>query len=614
MLTTVGQLLVNEELPPGLRDHSRVLDQAGVAKLFGEIEKADKGKFADINRRLHDIGQLVSTRQGRETSLSLDALRPSKGVADERAKLDREVKLILAGPGDTAEKHRKIVEAIAGKADRITELNYQEGLKDRNPFALQILSGSRGNKVQFRTLRAGDLLVTDHRDEPVPVPMLSSYAEGLDPVQYWAGAYGARRSEILKKFSTPKAGYLGKQLAMAAHRLVVTEKDCGTSTGVPATADDPDNEGAVLATDAAGIRAGTVLTPDIMRKLGDKKILVRSALTCQAERGLCGKCAGVRETGALPSIGSHIGIAAAHALSEPLSQGSLGAKHLGGTVSSGQRSKDDALDVVNRLVQVPEAFPGAAAVATNDGRVERVEDAPQGGTTVVIGGKEHWAAPGQKIMVKKNDEVEAGDVISDGMPNPADIVKHKGIGEGRRYFTDLFRKTLAQHGFKQNRRNVELVARGLINHVRITGLHGPNHTVMDDLVEFDPLMRGYEPREGSVSVTPKEARGFFLERPVLHYSVGTRITPRMAAELHGNGVKSVTAHREPPPFEPEMVRAVETMAHADDWMLRLGGLYGIQRSFLKSVHRGGTSDPTGTSYIPALAEGTGLRGLEDEED
>ena len=619
MRTTVGQLLVNEELPEHLRDYGRVLDQAGVAKLFGQVEATNKGQYAELNRRMHDVGQKVSTAHGREASFKLDDLRVSPKVAETRDKLNALTKAILLGPGTSREKDQKIVEAIAAKADQVTEDNYQEGLKTRNPFSLQVLSGSRGNKVQLRTLTAGDMLVTDHRGDPIPMPLLSSYAEGLDPVQYWSSTYGARASEYQKKFATPKAGYLGKQLSAAAHRLVVRERDCGTTNGIPVPANEPDNEGSVLAQDADGIHAGTVLTPDIMRKLGDKNVLVRSAMTCQSEHGVCSHCAGVREQGKLAPIGSFIGLAAAQALAEPLAQGVLGAKHKGGSISTSRAPKEGALDVVNRMVQVPETFPGAAAVAQADGFVDNIADAPQGGKHVMIGGQQHWVSPERAITVKKGDTVEAGDVLSDGMPNPSDIVKHKGIGEGRRYFSELFKKTLAEQGFKHNRRNIELVARGLINHVRITSPHGPGHTVMDDLVEFDPLMKGYEPRQGTKGMEPKQATGLYLERPVLHYSVGTRVTPRVARTMGEHGIQTVDAHPEPPQFQPEMVRAVEiltgvTVTVADDWMVRLGGLYGIQRSFLKSVHRGASSDTKGDSYMPALAEGTALKPMDTEEE
>jgi DNA-directed RNA polymerase beta' subunit len=123
----------------------------------------------------------------------------------------------------------------------------QQGIKDGNQLALQVSSGSRGNKTNLRQLMLGDMLVQDHRGRTIPVPILHGYGAGLDPVEYWAGSYGARQGTASTKFATRDAGDLGKQLATIAHRLVVSEKDCNSLNGMPVKGGDSDNVGAVLA-------------------------------------------------------------------------------------------------------------------------------------------------------------------------------------------------------------------------------------------------------------------------------------------------------------------------------------------------------------------------------
>jgi hypothetical protein len=364
-----------------------------------------------------------------------------------------------------------------------------------------------------------------------------------------------------------------------------------------------DNEGAVLASDSGPFKAGSVLDPKGLKSLGDQQIVVRSPLTCQAEKGICQKCAGIRERGKFPPIGDNIGIAAAQAVSEPIGQGQLSARHSGGLATQKSTAARTGIDLINQLVQVPQTFQGSAAIANTDGRVDDIVDAPQGGKFVMIGGTEHWVPADQDISVLKGDKVEAGDVLSSGVPNPSLIAEHKGIGEGRRYFVDTFRKALADSGFGQHRRNLEILARGLVNHVRVTDLDGPNDTLPEDVVEYDDLIRNYQPRFGFRMMPPKHAVGLYLEKPVLHYSVGTRITPRVAKTLGENKIESVTAHADKPSFVPEMTRAMETLAHSDDWMVRMGGLYGVKRSVLKGVQRGITSDTHGTSFIAPLAQG-----------
>jgi hypothetical protein len=402
--------------------------------------------------------------------------------------------------------------------------------------------------------------------------------------------------------SVPKSGYLGKQMVAAAHRLVVTEKDCGTTNGIPVAGNDPDNEGAVLARAYGGIEAGTVLSPGQLGKFGDKPVFVRSPITCQAKQGICSRCAGMRETGSFPAVGSNLGVAAAQAIIEPLTQSTLGTKHGGGQAKGKQPAKS-GLDAVNQLIQIPQVFQGGAAVALSDGRVTSVSDAPQGGKLVLIDGKEHWVPPDRTLTIAKGDVVEAGDSLSDGIPNPALVAEHKGIGEGRRSFMETMHKTLTEAGSPAHRRNVELLARGLVNHVRITDLDGPADTMADDVAEYDAISRDYQPRYGFKSMVPKQAVGLHLEEPVLHYSIGTRVTPRSAGMMAQHGVAAVKVHPDAPSFVPEMTRAVETLGHSDDWMVRMGGLHGIKKNTLEAVHRGLSSGEHGTSYIPSLAKG-----------
>jgi hypothetical protein len=260
------------------------------------------------------------------------------------------------------------------------------------------------------------------------------------------------------------------------------------------------------------------------------------------------------------------------------------------------------MDLIEQLTSVPKTFQGGAAIATVDGRVDGVENAPQGGQYVTIAGTRTWVGPDQELTVKKGDRLEAGDTLSTGLPNPAEIVRYKGVGEGRRYYMEQFRKAMNDSQFSANRRNVELLSRGLINHVRISDLDGPEDTVPDDVMEFDSITRGYRPRFGFKTVAPKQAVGLYLESPALHYSIGTKVTPRVAKQLGEYGVASVKAHADVPSFEPEMTRAMETLSHSSDWMVRLGGFH-LKSGLTKAVHRTQSSNEHGTSYIPALAKG-----------
>mgnify|MGYP000875158295 CR=1 FL=1 len=560
--------------------------------------------------------------------------------------------------------------------------------------------------------------------------------------------------------STQESGFLGKQLAQATHRLVVTEQDCGTGAGVPVSANDPDYVGAVLAQDSDSIKAGTILDSRLIKSLGDKEIYVRSPMTCQAREGVCAKCAGIREKGRLPDIGDNIGMPAAHSISEKVSQGGLclaidtlvrmadfttkkiqdirvndvvlgadrkgntfpvrvintynnglrecvntkfrylsghsdvlslvstpehkilgirmawacaaeklnntlgiypvnatnelsavlsegytedkgknqqlaviqtqdavgplltydievdhpdhlfvlanglivsnSAKHTGGSVGASARSSG-GFDYLNQLIQVPDNFANEAPVTEEDGIITGIDAAPQGGSYIHIGKEKYYAPPGHNITVQVGSTVEAGDVLTDGTPNPFKIVQHKGIGEGRRYFTGLLGQGLTNTGVSGHKRNIETVTRGLINHVKITDPDGFDGFLPDDIVSFDEIKARYQPREGFAELEPNRAKNMYLEKPVLHYSIGTRITPKVAADLQKRKVGRIAAHRDKPPFEPYMIRAMESAMRDSNWMTRMYGSF-LGKGFQDAVSRGAKSKIHDTSFIPSLAE------------
>jgi hypothetical protein len=282
------------------------------------------------------------------------------------------------------------------------------------------------------------------------------------------------------------------------------------------------------------------------------------------------------------------------------------ARHTGGVAGADKAVSGFAH--INQLIQVPKTFKGGASHAQVDGKVASIVAAPQGGRYITVGDQQHYVPHGLDPIVKAGDTVEAGDVLSQGIPNPAEIVQHKGIGEGRRHFVDSFTNAFRTAGMGAHRRNVELLARGLIDHVRVTDEFGDH--VEDDVVPYSSIEKDWTPRKGSQVVGLSAAVGKYLERPVLHHTIGTRIRPKMLPELKEFGVNNLEVHDQPPPFEPTMVRGMYNLQHDPDWMTRHLGS-GLEKATLEAAHRGSSSDVAGTSYVPALAERThfGHQGL-----
>ena len=297
---------------------------------------------------------------------------------------------------------------------------------------------------------------------------------------------------------------------------------------------------------------------------------------------------------------------AAQALSEPISEGQLSAKHSGGV--AGQEKAVGGFEYINQLIQVPKKMKGGAAHATVDGTVQRVEEAPAGGHYITIDDEQHYVNDGYKLKVKKGDAIEAGDVLSEGTPNPAIITKYKGVGEGRRYFVNEFKKAMGASGMRGHRRNIELLARGLINHVQMTeetDEHAP-----DDIIPYSTFEHTYKPRPGHERLKPKKAVGQYLERPVLHYTIGTKIRPSMIKDFEEFGVDEVPVHKQPHPFQPHMVRGMFQLQHDPDWMTQMYGS-GLKKSLLESTARGATSKERGTSFVPSLATGSDFGQVKD---
>lgn len=606
METTVGQLLINDALPEDMRDHTRVLDKKGMKRLFEELARKHPDKYRQVSKDLSDIGWRAAQETG-GYSFSLAHMSKAKAAKQIRDRLRTKLNEILADDKlDDKQRAALIVRHIGQASKDQQEQVYEESLAEGNPLAFQVQSGSRGNKMNLSSLRGSDMLYADHRDEPIPVPVLRSYAEGLTPAEYWAGTYGARKGVMATKFATQDAGFLSKQLNQISHRLVVVDADGdGVPDGIrglPVNVDDEDNEGALLATDAGPYKRNTVLTPKIqhdLKRRGLDRILVRSPMVGGASNGgIYANDVGVRETGRLPTRGEVVGLAAAQALSEPLSQAQLSAKHSGGV--AGEEKAVSGFDYINQLIQVPKTFRGGAAHSQQDGIVTRVEPAPAGGHYVYVNGEKHYVAEGYDLKVKRGDRVESGDVLSEGIPNPSEIVRHKGVGEGRRYFVDAFKTAMQDAGLNAHRRNIELLARGLINHVRLTDEWGDY--VPDDVVPYSAIEAAYQPRPDARKAGLKAAVGKYLERPVMHYTVGTRVQPSMLTDLEKFGVNELDVHDEPPPFEPEMIRGMNNLQHDPDWMTRMYGS-GLKKSLLGGAARGATSNEQGTSFVPAISRG-----------
>ena len=600
--TTVGQILVSRALPEPLRDRAVNLDKKRLGDLLADLARDHPEEYREVSHKLMQVGKMFAQDSG-SASFGPQHLRTPPQVAKAKTTLRRRLAALDHDSNLSDDEHDA---RVIAELEKFRETHADKVLAEAeaadNPLAKQVTTGARGNPAQLARVLSGDILQADHRGKTIPVPLLRSYSQGLTPAEYWATTYGSRQGIVSTKLMVQKAGYLAKQLVQAVHRLQVQglddDAEADENRGYPVDTADEDSEGSLLARAVGGYKRNTVLTPKILADLRRKKvkdILIRSPIVGgSANGGVYARDVGVRESGRFPDPGSTPGITAAQALAEPISQASLSSKH--GATGNNM----GGFGSINQVIQGSPGFVGGAVHTAIDGRVRAISDSPTGGKNVLVDGETYHIPRGLQPVVQLGDTLEAGDPVSEGVPNVAALIRHKGIGEGRRQFVNALRRQLRLSGVKHHRRNIEMVARGMADYVKLDdelGDYAPG-----DIVPYHMVERAYQPRKDAREVPVAGAVGQYLERPVLHYTVGDRIKPSMLTQLRKFNISRVTAHPEPPGFSPHFVRGEAILQNDPDWVTRQLGSH-LQSSVLSAAHRGESSDTEGTSFVPALVRG-----------
>lgn len=593
------QLLVNSFLPEDARDYSQTFDAKGLNKILYSVATNHPDKFADVLKNVSDIGRKASYVQGETISLK-DLESPiDKKIIFEH--MDAEISQL---PPSERNGEKKL--AIFQKYnDLIQKMTQDTALANRNNIAMTILSGARGKNPQLKAMITTPGTFSDYKGRVIPVFSKESFAEGIRPAVFLASTYGARSSVISAKSATAKGGDFSKQLASTAADMVIRKNDCGTSNGIEIGIDDKSLKGRVLAKDTKGVPAGTFITRDIidrLRKSGVEHVVARSPLTCSVENGLCAHCVGkFYKGGKLPKIGDSIGLTASSVVGEPIAQGALSAKHTAG-MSTGKKSYS-GLEYIAQFTQSPEEFRDRAPLTDEDGVVESVDEAPQGGTYITVNGKKYYAGLGHEVLVKPGQTLEAGDQLAEGLIDPEDVVRTKGLGAGMLYYAKRLNQMLEDSSAGTDMRNTEVLARATMRHVKVDSNDGIGSYLPDDVVDYRALMKTYTPPETSKILKPSDAVGKYLQKPVLHYTVGTRITPSVAKDIERNDYSEVLADDMQPQFSPVMVRLRAASHTNPDWLASMSTSYLAKQLNESSTRGDDTNILHNTDFRPRLAVG-----------
>ena len=473
-MTSFGTHLVNDILPVKYRNQGP-LTKGKLNEILVDIARNTPEIFPDTVSRLKRLGDEMATLEG--ISVGLDDVGPVKKDRDAVLK----PYLQRFHQGDDAEKEKVLLEA------QNSMLDYTK----RHPGTMgeMVRSGGRGSVGQLMKIVGSPVLARGDKDKIVPWLIQHSYAEGLKPAEMWVAGNEARINDIKSHTSVTEPGDLAKILINNMPDKLITMSDCGTTNGIMMKSKDSSIIDRHLAHDVAGFKAGTLVTPQVAQKLSKlDTVVVRSPMTCLAPHGICQKCQGLAPSGQLHALGINVGMRAAQAMSMPLTQLSLSAKHGARVVTTEDNEpKVEGIKGMRQLLEVPQSFMHKATLAEHDGEVTKVETAPQGGHYAWVNDTRHYVGPDLRMLAKVGEKVEAGDMLSNGIPKPDEIVKYKGLGEGRRYLVEALHGVYRGAGIDIDKRHLETLARSVLNHVVITdpGENAEHGFIKGDIVNFN---------------------------------------------------------------------------------------------------------------------------------
>jgi hypothetical protein len=253
---------------------------------------------------------------------------------------------------------------------------------------------------------------------------------------------------------------------------------------------------------------------------------------------------------------------------------------------------------IERMFMAPSNFPGGEVLAPVDGMVNAIKPAAQGGNYITVGTQTMYCSPERTFKVHVGDKVSAGDVLTNGVPNPAEIMRYKGVGAGRQYYVGKLADIFSRAGFGVDRSNLESFTRAMLNKVRI-GDDGYRDWLPGEYVSYSEVAADWKPRDNAVKTTVDKAANMYLEEPVLNYTIGTRITPDVAKNLSKYGFKDVTVNSDPPPFNAEFMRPAQALQNDRNWLPRLAGER-LRDGLFDAARKGITDSYDSPSYVDKI--------------
>lgn len=602
--TDKGRAEINH-LFPAKYAVNKQLTAKDAKELYNKIAKELPNEFPNIVHAMKQLGDTHAYDVGFTSTIADAAVNTKmRDTIFNRAEGEAAKLRVAMKPGTVRDD--KISDIFEGAAKE-SYMHMKGQLKDKNSsFYHMVESGARGKDSQLMQMVSAPGIVMDAKNRKVPVPIKKSYSEGITTSDYFMSSYGVRKGMIDRALATSEPGALNKDIMASTSDHIITEVDCGTKRGMTLPITSSDVYDRLLAHDQHGHNRNTLVTPQLVSELnkkGIKDIDVRTPLRCIAPKGVCAHCAGRDEFDKLPEIGDNVGAKAGQSMSEPLSQGVLKAFHTGG-VSTGGPQIASGFDRIKQLLNMPKYVAGEASLANKSGKVTKISKTPAGGFDIHIDGEIHTSRPGHTPSVKIGETVSKGDKLTNGVINPLELIKHKGMLATQNYIVDQLHETYQQQGIPIQRKVFETVVRAATNNTRV--VNAPKHSdfIPGDIIPYTTAVHYNESRR--VEVPTHDSVGYHLKDQIGKLPALHEITDKDIPYLHAMGYnKSIEVLKDPLVHAPMIKGITQVPMLKKDWMSQLGYQH-LGKALAEGAAQGWKSNVEGQHPVPAFAFGAGM--------
>ena len=519
-----NELLLEVDFHVGKKQCKQILEK--VINVHGASQTAET--LDDIKA----IGYKYSTKAAMTVSISDMTVPESKPklIADAQDTVDRIAKNFRRGLITEEERYKEVIETWKNTDDQLTH-DLLTGLDKYNNIFMMADSGARGSDKQIKQLAGMRGLMADTTGHTIELPIKSNFREGLDVLEYFISAHGARKGLSDTALRTADSGYLTRRLVDVSQDLIIREVDCCEGKDIPfmeikafmdgqetiesleerltgryiaETIVDPDTGEVVVKANHMCTPKRAAAVMKVLNKLGRDSVKIRTVLSCKSHIGVCAKCYGANmATGQAVQVGEAVGIIAAQSIGEPGTQLTMRTFHTGGVAGG---------DITQGLPRVEELFearkPKGLAIIAEFGGVVNIKDTKKKREIVVTdnetGNSKTYLIPyGSRIKVTEGQVLEAGDELTEGSVNPHDILKIKGVRAVQDYMIQEVQRVYRLQGVEINDKHIEVIVRQMLKKIKIeeSGDSDVLPGVSMDVLDYNDMnealiAEGKEPAEG----------------------------------------------------------------------------------------------------------------------